>query len=72
MATERIQPNWRATMSIEPEVKPIPVAIVSYHKPLSNRVYKVLFEGGGHYYIASDYAYDMAKEHNITITYAGE
>jgi hypothetical protein len=59
-------------MSIEPEVKPIPVAIVSYNQPLGNRVFKVLFEDGGHYYIASHYAYDMAQELKIKITYVGE
>lgn len=59
-------------MIIEPEVKPIPVAIVSYRKPIGNPVFKVLFEDGGHYYIAIDYAYDLAEEHNLKISYAGE
>jgi hypothetical protein len=59
-------------MRIEPEVKPIPIAVVSYNQPLGNRVFKALYADGTRSYLASDYAYDMAKEHNITITYAGE
>lgn len=59
-------------MIIEPEVKPILVAIVSYHKPIGHPLFKVLFEDGGHYYITMDYAYDLAKEHNLKINYAGE